>query len=441
MLLLAGPALAADNDETARELQALFEPGPVDIGSEPANSHLATLEGFYRIREFKPIWTRDTGPKVKAAGLLAELKRSVANGLSPEFYDVPEIEALMVSRRPEDMARLELLLSAGLIEFGEDLRNGRIGPEEVGSENAVAPIAIDPVALIEGAEKADNLATFTTGLLDADFRYIRLIAKLSEFTRIEASGRWPVIDGAGDPIPAGASDARVRDIRRLLALSGDLDLSLMDGGAVLDEKVAAGLRLYQARHGLPQTGIADAASLRSMATPLSAIIRKIKLNLERRRWQNRDLGADYLYINLADSSLKLVLDGKSSEDIAIGNADALKALPTFFGEITGLEIDDRLAGGVRLTVKAPAIEAIGKDALPGTIMVDDPAALARLVSEAAGEEGSLQGGIMPMTTLFDQPILLYVTYVTAWANGDGSIEFRPDIFSRDERLADLLGLK
>lgn len=170
LVLSLGAAPAADNDETARELRALFEPGPVDIGSEPANRRLATLDRFYRIREFKPIWTRDTGPKVKAAALLAELKRSVANGLSPEFYDVAEIEALMASEGPADMARLELLLSAGLIEFGEDLRNGRIGPEEAGSESAVAPIAVDPEALIEGAEKADNLSTFTTGLLDADFR-------------------------------------------------------------------------------------------------------------------------------------------------------------------------------------------------------------------------------------------------------------------------------
>jgi murein L,D-transpeptidase YcbB/YkuD len=441
LIVAVGPAATADNDAVARELAAIFEPGPVDIGSAPVNARLADLQGFYRIREFKPIWTRDTGPKVKAAALLAELKRSVANGLSPDFYDVTEIEALMPSRRPADMARLELLLSAGLIEFGEDLRNGRIGPEQAGSENAVEPVAVDPVALIEGAEKADDLSAFTTGLLDADFRYIRLIAKLAEFSRIQASDQWPKVDGDGAPIAAGTRDDRVQDIRRLLALSGDLDLSVMDGGAVLDDTVAAALRLYQARHGLVVSGAADAETLRSLATPLPAIIRQIKLNLERRRWQNRDLGSDYVYINLADASLKLVRDGKSSEDIAVRNVEQLRSVPSFFGAITGLEIDASLPGGVRLTVQSQHIDALGAEAGPATVAIADPQALARLVAEAAGENGSLQGGAMPMASVFDKPILLYVTYVTAWANGDGSIEFRPDIFARDGNLANLLELK
>ncbi len=34
-----------------------------------------------------------------------------------------------------------------------------------------------------------------------------------------------------------------------------------------------------------------------------------------------------------------------------------------------------------------------------------------------------------------EPIPIHITYLTAWANKDGSINFRPDIYGRDERLA------
>ena len=40
-----------------------------------------------------------------------------------------------------------------------------------------------------------------------------------------------------------------------------------------------------------------------------------------------------------------------------------------------------------------------------------------------------------------QPLTVYVTYLTAWANKDGSINFRPDHLSRDGDVAKLLGLE
>ena len=41
----------------------------------------------------------------------------------------------------------------------------------------------------------------------------------------------------------------------------------------------------------------------------------------------------------------------------------------------------------------------------------------------------------------ENPINAYVTYVTVWANKDGSINFRQDRFKRDRSVARLIGLK
>jgi murein L,D-transpeptidase YcbB/YkuD len=56
-------------------------------------------------------------------------------------------------------------------------------------------------------------------------------------------------------------------------------------------------------------------------------------------------------------------------------------------------------------------------------------------------EQVLAAGKRTVVSLSD-PILVHITYATAWRDGDGDIQFRPDIYRRDERLyAALFGRK
>lgn len=443
LVLSATPIRAADNEAVAAALQALFQSGKVDTGSDAANAEIDKVRGVYEIRAYKPIWTRDNGPKFKAKALLAELKISAVNGLSPKFYQVEEIEALMGSTEPADLARLDMLLSGAIAEYGHDLANGRIGPDIAPDENAVDPVAADPAAIIAGAEHADDLQDFAGTLLTADYRYVRLIAKLAEFSRIRASGQWPKIGAEGAVIAPAASDERMPAIRKLLALTDDLPFSALGGGEKHDEATVAAVKSYQERHGLEQTGAIDAATLAEMSVPIEERIRQIQINLERRRWQNRGLGDDSLYVNLADNSVKVVLGGESGRAVEVTNAEQLSSLPTFFGEITGVRLDPGATPQIGLAVASPFIERIGGEASDRTLAITDAALLAGdlLASRASGatiEELLAQG--TPQTVAFDRPILLYVTYVTAWANRDGSVHFRRDRHGRDARVAALLEL-
>ncbi|HEY6631896.1 MAG TPA: peptidoglycan-binding protein, partial [Rhizobiaceae bacterium] len=435
---------AEDNAVVAESLRALFQSGRADTGSAAANAVLPSVRAIYEIRDFKPIWVRDAGPKTKARALLGELKISGVHGLSPAFYHVAEIETLMAAGAPDDLARLDMLLSGAVVDFGGDLANGRIGPDLAPSENAVEPLPMTPADYIAGAEAAENLRDFAGALLNEDFRYVRLVSKLNEFTRLAASGEWPAIDAGGAEIRPGASDARMKDMRRLLALAGDLPIALMAGGEMHDEKTVVAVRAFQARHGMDATGVIDAATLAEMAVPLADRVRQIKVNLERRRWQNRDLGADNIYINLADANVKMVLGGRSELFVPVTDASEHATLPTFFGAVTGVAVEPGDTPAIMLTVDSPFIDRIGGEGTARSISISDAAALTAELLAARGPVGetldTLLASDRPATVEFAEPLPLFVTFVTAWANGDGSINFRRDAHGRDAKLARLLQL-
>jgi murein L,D-transpeptidase YcbB/YkuD len=69
-----------------------------------------------------------------------------------------------------------------------------------------------------------------------------------------------------------------------------------------------------------------------------------------------------------------------------------------------------------------ASELVTARALPG-VMLDDI-----IASET------------PAKIEFPEPLPLFVTFVTAWANRDGSVHFRRDTHGRDAKIAELLQL-
>lgn len=80
----------------------------------------------------------------------------------------------------------------------------------------------------------------------------------------------------------------------------------------------------------------------------------------------------------------------------------------------------------------------------GCIRVADPLGLAELLLLAQGVDRSdLEGAIASgrrHAIRVREPPLVYVTYLTAFVNADGTEQFRDDVYGRDERLARQLGL-
>ena len=411
--------------------RSLLKSGNLVTRSQTLDAQLDRVKTFYTSRNNKPIWVRDSGPKGKAKALVGELKTSSVHGLSPELYHFSEINALMSSKNPEELARLELLLSGALVEFGGDLMNGRIGPKIKGSMNAVEPFDLKADAYIKEAEISGNLRRFMGGLLQSDKRYVRLIAKMVEFIKMKKSGIWPKISPKGKPIPAGQSDPRMKNIRMLLALSGDLPISLMKGGDIHDPGTIKAVKRFQMRHGLKQSGDIDTETLTQISVPLAKRINQIKINLERRRWQVRSVADDHLHINMINGSMRLMRKGKVAGRYKLLNHAKLKNLPTFLGTLELIEQTSKNNIRPEISISTANTAGLKPMEIIDMFELDDASAFTNAITQTSNHK---IGDKVRLAI----PLPIFMTYVTAWATRDGRINFHPDIFKRDQPLFDLL---
>ena len=134
------PTFAANNEAVAKVIRDFFESQQAQTFSEALDRNIDTVRDFYQSRNFKPVWTRDTGPKGKGKSLFQELNRSKIHGLSPEFYNVAAMAPLMKDSSAEGLARLDMLFSGAFIDYSHDLRNGRLANVNSYAKNKVSPI-------------------------------------------------------------------------------------------------------------------------------------------------------------------------------------------------------------------------------------------------------------------------------------------------------------
>lgn len=421
----------AQNLEVGAVLKEAFQTGHIETGSQDLDERVGELRDYYATRKFKPLWVRDTGPKGKAKALLVELNRSVVHGLSPGYYRVDELETLMNAKEPKDLARLEMLFSGAWYDYAHDLSNGRIGWKQAPDQVQIEPVVHSVRFLIDGAEKTGNLREFASSLLNVDDRYVRLLSKIAELKRSQTAGLWPKISADLPSMSIGDENSAIPDIKKYLLLNGDFLAEAYSQSAIFDQALRQALIAFQSRNGLSQTGDLDGPTLQVMSQPVSFVIDTISINLERRRWQNKEIGSTHFYFNLADGSARFVVNGEKFAEYEVLNAASYRDVPSVFGQVTRI---DRISNSDKIMLVFRPDFSRDTQASDWRIELSGSAEEIQkalgLSDEFVSEDGK--------TLSLPQGINAFATYLTAWANKDGSVHFRRDVAHKDDKLFGLL---
>jgi murein L,D-transpeptidase YcbB/YkuD len=157
------------------------------------------------------------------------------------------------------------------------------------------------------------------------------------YAAIEVRGGWPVLSPSAKLSP-GAAGPDVALLRRRLAASDDLSPDRAEG-ELYDDAVSEGVRRFQARHGLAETGSVGAQTLAALNVPVGRRVRQLAASLDRLAELNFTFGQRYVVVNIPAAVAEAVEGDKVRHRyvVVVGKAD--RPSPSLTTMITAVNVN------------------------------------------------------------------------------------------------------
>jgi murein L,D-transpeptidase YcbB/YkuD len=183
--------------------------------------------------------------------------------------------------------------------FGGGSRGSTLGTEHHGSHKSELPRNDPEVAMIL------NPALGTPTLARQNIAATR--AAIEQYKGIVAQGGWPTVPAVA--MKPGARGPEIVTLHRRLEISGDLvGMSIADR---YDAAVVAAVKRFQARHGLPPTGVIDSkATVEALNVPATVRLAQLEANLKRLRRSAPNASGRYILVNIPAAQVEAVENGQ-----------------------------------------------------------------------------------------------------------------------------------
>jgi murein L,D-transpeptidase YcbB/YkuD len=295
----------------------------------------------YGDREERPLWSKGGYPLGRAKDLVGSICRAEREGLRPADYDLEglrgAVQALKAEKNagPDDLAALDVRLTAMMLGFGTDLLAGRLDPRAIDDGWYLRSRRSSVDSTLRAALRDDGFPDLLESLRPRQKEYRELVDALAEYRELLREGGWPTVP-AGKELERGSRDVRVAALRGRLRATGELDAP-EDAEPIYDDEVAAAVARFQARHGIEPDSSVGRATLSALNVPVEARIRQIELNLDRYRWLPAEFEDRYVLVNIPDFRLRAYDGGREAfEQRVIVGDEYQNATPVFADSMTYL---------------------------------------------------------------------------------------------------------
>ena len=385
----------------------------------------------------------------------------------------------------------EELVRAAL-DHARAVHAGRLSEADFQRDWGLRPPAYDPTPAFADAVRQDRIAAWFASLPPPYAGYDGLRKGLQNYRSIAAAGGWAPL-ASGPDFTLGATGPRVIALRKRLAAE-DKDVST--SGDKFDAGLLDAVRRAQRRYGLNPSGIVSTQTLAALNVSATDRVRQIMANMERWRWLPQDLPRDRIQVNIAAAVLT-VFDGdtpvQSMRAVTGRPGDETPMLSSTIHSIvinppwnvpTSIATKElcpkekanpgylkrngfKVIGGTRLQQQAGDQSALGRFKFDfpndysvylhdtpsrakfasfsrlsshGCVRLEKPAELANLllkgdpswtpemVAAAVAKGDTVRASLI-------KPVSVYLLYWTAFASGNGQMNFRADPYDWDGILA------
>ena len=462
------------------------------------HTHAQEIHRFYRARKYAFAWYDQQGLIEQAWNLYNKIENIGEEGVSVPLIYESELHKMMDDTAGIDHTRpdvlLDMMLTAQYFFYAKHIWAG------LGTKGMKAIRWDLPRKKISYEVYLDSLLNAPSSefmLHEPIYVQYKLLKKqLKEYRKIADSGGWNQLVIPGKSLRKGDSSEMIPAVRKRLSISGDLNI--LSSNPLFDEILEEGVKKFQQRHGLTEDGIIGKSVIEAMNIPVDKRIEKIIVNMERCRWLPVQLKDDYFVINIPEFrfhayrndtlvwSMKVVV-GKSIHETAIFNGSIKYVVFAPYWNVPESILKNEILPELRRNrkyIKENHMEWIGKSLrqIPGPwnalgkvkflfpnshniylhdtpskdlfqrdrrsfshgcIRVEQPKKLAQYILQQYPEWtenliDSAMNGKKELYVTLKKSYPVFIAYFTSWVDGDGKINFRNDIYKKDERLINMI---
>ncbi len=255
--------------------------------------HSETIKYVYTLSNGELLWT---DPE-RLERLKNLLESSRWEGLNPEDYRVPY---------EENPIKRDVLYTYALISYVLDLSRGKVRPDTSMAffyERRVNSLDVDKIFYLITSDRLEDIPKEFSPPYEG---YWNLKRMLKVYEDIREVGGWEKIS-TRRIIKRGYVGPEVHQIRKRLYIT--MDLEELKESDVYDEVLEEAVRRFQARHGLPPSGVVDKQTLRAMNVSVDERIATIRLNMDRFRWLHQNHNT-FVLVNIPSFELFFVRNSK-----------------------------------------------------------------------------------------------------------------------------------
>lgn len=293
------------------------------------------LPRFYQACGFQPAWSANGKINPAFQQLLVAITKADREGLRPNDYHLPRLQALG-ERYPKEkttalLSDLDLLATDAYLIYATHLLSGKVNPVTIDAEWHASPREMDLVAHLEKALSDNSIPESLQALLPQHPGYHRLKDRLAEL-RATPERSLIAIELSGVLKP-GQSHAAVPEIRRRLGSdsSGGSNESL-----IYDPQLFQQIKAEQRQWGLDDDGMIGPNTLSVLNLTQAQQIQIVIANMERWRWLPQQLGERHIRVNIASFEAEVWAAGKLEDRYKVIVGKDFRRTPVFSAPMTYL---------------------------------------------------------------------------------------------------------
>jgi len=135
---------------------------------------------------------------------------------------------------------------------------------------------------------------------------------IETYRGIVVQGGWPQVQ-LTQRLKVGSNDPAVRQLRRRLAISGDLPRNSGDSD-VFDTFLDAAVKRFQLRHGMPADGVIGNVTLAALNVPADIRLGQLETNLARLQSMSGIVDVRYVMVNIPAAEIEAVENGRVAQN-------------------------------------------------------------------------------------------------------------------------------